>query len=69
MRRKGSVGIRPTVNGRPSRGQIFASSSLGQETQNGNNDNEDEHETRDGNSDCKVPLRKANHTWIISALQ
>ena len=69
MRRICSIGVGTTVYGRPCSRQIFAPSAFGQNAQKGNDDNENEHETRDGNSDCKVPLRKANCARIIGCLK
>ena len=69
MRRICSIGVGTTVYGRPCSRQIFAPSAFRQNAQKGNDDNENEHETRDGNSDCKVPLRKANCARIIGCLK
>ena len=69
MRRICSIGVGTTVYGRPCSRQIFAPSAFGQNAQKGNDDNENEHETRDGNSNCKVPLRKANCARIIGCLK
>ena len=67
MRRIGSVSVRPTVYGWTGGGQVFASTSPRQEAENGNDDNENDDQTRDGNADGEIPLRKADHTRIIGS--
>ena len=67
MRRIGSISVGSTVDGRARGRQVFPPASPGQEAQNGNDDNENDDETRDGNANGKITLRKANDRRIISS--